>query len=93
MDPLRIVVRIAFIYVILLVLTRISGHRTVKQNDVPSFILAIVIGDMSDDLFWSEVPASQFVVAVCTLFLVHLRHSMHVFHAGHRNWRRGVDHA
>ena len=90
MDPLRIVVRVVFGYVFLRVLSRISGSRTLKQTDVPSFVIAIVVGDMFDDLFWSEVPASQFVVAVATLFLMHLRLSLQSYHSGSRSWRRAI---
>ena len=88
MDPLRIIVRIVFSYVVVLAFTRISGHRAIQQSDVPSFVVAIIIGDLFDDLFWSDVPASQFVVAVATLFLIHLRVSGQIFHSGDRSWRR-----
>ena len=88
MDPLRIVVRIVFAYVVVLAFTRISGHRTIQQSDVPSFVVALVIGDMFDDVFWSEVPVAQFVVGAATLFLMHLRISGQIFHTGLRNWRR-----
>jgi uncharacterized membrane protein YcaP (DUF421 family) len=87
MDPLRIVVRIVFAYVVVLGFTRISGSRTIQQADVPSFVIALVIGDMFDDVCWSEVPASQFVVGVATLFVLHLRVSGQVFHSGSRAWR------
>ena len=90
MDPLRIIVRIVFAYVVILAFTRISGHRTIKQNDVPSFVISLVIGDMFDDVFWSEVPASQFVVEAAALFLMHLRVSGQVFHSASRNWRRAA---
>ena len=88
MDPARIVVRVVFAFVVALALTRIAGHRMVKKTDAPSFVIALVIGDMFDDLIWSEVSASQFAVAVATLFLIHLRVSVQMFHSGDRNWRR-----
>lgn len=88
MDPLRIVVRVVLAYVLVIVFTRISGNRTVRQSDVPSFVIALVIGDLFDDVFWSEVPVSQFAVAVATLFLLHLRVTGQIFHSGHRNWGR-----
>ena len=88
MDPLRIVVRIVFAYLVVLAFTRISGSRTIQQSDVSSFVIALVIGDMFDDVFWSEVPASQFVVGVATLFVLHLRVSGQIFHSGSRTWRQ-----
>ena len=87
MDPLRIVVRVAFALLLALVFTRIAGARTVKHGDVPSFVIALVIGDQFDDLIWAEVAASQFVVATGTLFLVHLITGVQLFHSGHRSWR------
>lgn len=90
MDPARIIVRVVFAYIFVLVLTRLSGHRTINRIDVPSFVVALVIGDMFDDLFWSDVPASQFVVGVGTLFLVHLRLATQAFNSGRRNWGRAA---
>lgn len=69
MDPLRIVVRAVFVYVFLLVMVRLSGKRTVAHGTSVDFVLALVFGDLVDDLVWAEVPATQFVVAAGTLFL------------------------
>lgn len=88
MDPFRIVVRIVFAYVVVLAFTRISGSRTMRQTDVSSFVIALVIGDMFDDVFWSEVPVSQFAVGVATLFVLHLHVSGQIFHSGSRTWRQ-----
>ena len=90
MDPLRIIVRVVFAYVLVLAFTRISGHRTMRQNDLPSFVIAVVIGDLFDDVIWAEVPVSQFAVAVATLFLMHLRVKGLIFHSGRRGWRRAA---
>ena len=87
MDPLRIVVRVVFAYGFALVMVRLSGHRDVKQVDLHSFIVALIIGDLFDDLFWNEVPAAQFVVAVASLCLLHVLTGLQRFHAGHRRWR------
>ena len=88
MDPLRIVVRVTFAFLVALALVRASGHRAITQGDVSSFIMAIVIGDLFDDLFWAEVPASQFVVAIGALVIVHLAASRNLFASASRNWRR-----
>jgi uncharacterized membrane protein YcaP (DUF421 family) len=71
MDPLRIGVRIVFAYLVLLLLVRVSGKRTVKQGSPFDFTVALIIGDMMDDLIWAEVDASKFVVAAGVLVLVH----------------------
>jgi uncharacterized membrane protein YcaP (DUF421 family) len=88
MDPLRLVVRTAFAFVFILVLVRVSGKRTVKQGDIASFVIALIIGDMFDDLIWAEVAASQFVIGVGTLLLVHLLVSDNAFRTGARAWQR-----
>jgi uncharacterized membrane protein YcaP (DUF421 family) len=87
MDPLRIVVRVVFAFAVALIFTRIAGARTVKQGDTPSFVIALVIGDQFDDLFWAEVSAAQFAVAAGTLFLVHVIAEVQNHRSGHRRWR------
>ena len=46
--------------------------------------MSLVIGDLFDDVFWSEVPAAQFVVAVGSLFLLHAWTRLHLFQVGRR---------
>ena len=88
MDPLRLVVRVVFGYLVAFALIRASGKRAVKQGDSSSFVLAVIIGDLFDDLFWAEVPAAHFVVATGTLMLMHVMVSVTLFRAGERGWRR-----
>jgi uncharacterized membrane protein YcaP (DUF421 family) len=90
MDPLRLVVRVIFAYLFALALMRVSGKRAVKQGDAPSFVLALILGDMFDDLFWAEISASQFVVATGTLVLMHVTASVTLFRAGQRRWRQAA---
>ena len=70
MDLGRILVRAVFAYVFVHILLRLSGKRAVSQSTPFDFVLALIIGDLFDDLFWAEVPASQFVVATGTLVLL-----------------------
>ena len=90
MDPLRLAVRVIFAYAFALALIRASGKRAVKQGDPPSFVLAVILGDVFDDLFWAEVPASQFVVAAGSLVVMHVTASLALFRAGERRWRRAA---
>jgi uncharacterized membrane protein YcaP (DUF421 family) len=69
MDPLRIAARAAFAYVFLLVMVRLSGKQAVSHGTTIEFVLALVFGDLVDDLVWAEAAASQFVAAAGTLFL------------------------
>ena len=88
MDPLRLMVRTAFGFVFIFVLLRVAGERTVKQADSASFVVALIIGDMFDDLIWAEVAAAQFVIGVGTLLFVHLLVSDNMFKSGGRLWQR-----
>jgi uncharacterized membrane protein YcaP (DUF421 family) len=90
MDLLRILVRVVFGFVVALALVRASGRRSIKQADVSSFIVALVIGDLFDDLFWAEIPAAQFAVAIGTLVAVHLAAATNLFSSGARQWRRAA---
>lgn len=71
-DLLHVAVRAVFGYAVLLALLRVSGKRTIAQGTPFDFVLALVLGDMVDDLLWAEVPAAGFVVAVSTLTLAHV---------------------
>ena len=71
MELYRIALRAAFAYCVLLGLLRASGKRTVAQGTAFDFVLALVLGDMVDDLLWAEVPAARFAVGVGALTLVH----------------------
>ena len=82
MDPLRIIVRIVFAYVVLLVLTRLSGKRSVKQANAFDFTLSLLIGDMIDDMVWAEVNAAMFVVATSVLMITHVALDLLRFRAG-----------
>ena len=71
MDPLRIVIRVVFAYVILLVLIRLGGKRLIKHATPFDFTVALILGDLVDDVVWAEVNTSVFVVASGVLLLVH----------------------
>jgi uncharacterized membrane protein YcaP (DUF421 family) len=85
MDPLRIAARVAVAYVVLLVMVRVGGKRLVRHASPFDFTLSLVLGDMVDDLFWAEVDASVFVVAVGALMVIHICVELIQFRAG--SWR------
>jgi uncharacterized membrane protein YcaP (DUF421 family) len=72
MDPLRILARVLFAYVMLLLMVRAGGKRLVRHASPLDFTLSVIMGDMVDDLLWAEVDASAFVVSVGVLMLIHL---------------------
>jgi uncharacterized membrane protein YcaP (DUF421 family) len=90
MDPMRIAARAVFVFFVFQALFRVSGKRTVKQGDLASFALTIVIGDLFDDALWAEVPLSEFVVAAAVLLLTHALVSFDAYARGARNWRRAL---
>ena len=71
MELHHVAVRALFAYVVLLALLRASGKRTVAEGSPFDFVLALVIGDMVDDLLWAEVGAAHFTAAVGALALAH----------------------
>ena len=67
MELHRIALRALFAYLVLLALLRSSEKRTVAEGTPFAFVLALVIGDMVDDVLWAEVGAAQFTVGVSVL--------------------------
>jgi uncharacterized membrane protein YcaP (DUF421 family) len=66
-----IALRVLFAYVFVLAMVRASGKRTLAEGTPMDFLVSLILGDLFDDLFWSEVPASEFVVAVGILLMMH----------------------
>src|SRR5687767_11532059 len=54
MDLARILARLLFVYVVMQCMLRVSGKRTVKQGELASFVVALVLGDLFDDVLWAE---------------------------------------
>ncbi len=67
MDLGFIAVRALFAYVFLFMMLRLKGKHAVAEATPFDFVLALILGDILDDLFWGDVPASQFVVVASTL--------------------------
>jgi len=63
MELHKIAVRALFAYVVLLALMRVSGKRLVSEASARDFVVAIIIGDLIDDLLWAEVGAARFAAA------------------------------
>ena len=72
MDLWHVITRVLFGYVFALVLIRASGRRTVRHAEFSSFVVLLVIGDMFDNLFWSEISIAQFSVGAGTIAIMHV---------------------
>lgn len=82
MDELyRIPIRAVLGFIVLHALVRASGKRTVHEGTAFDFTLALILGDMFDDILWAEVPASQFATAVAVLVLAHTAVSLVAYHS------------
>lgn len=89
MEPERVALRTLFAYLVLHQLFRHAGKRTVTSaagagnRSGIDLMVALVVGDLIDDLLWAEVPAAQFVAAAGTLVLLHVILSI-------GRWRSGL---
>jgi len=82
MEPLRIVARVVFAYLVLLLFIRTSGKRSLRHGTPLDLTIALVVGDIVDNLLWAEVPAAQFVVASGSLLAAHSGANIVRFHLG-----------
>lgn len=71
MQLAGIAARAVLSYVVLLALVRVTGKRTLRQGTAFDFAVALIVGDLVDDVIWAEVSAAQFLVASSTLFALH----------------------
>jgi len=71
MELYKIAIRALFAYIFLYVMMRQSDKGEVAQVRPIDLVLVIIMGDMIDDLLWAEVPASEFVVGVTSIMLMH----------------------
>jgi uncharacterized membrane protein YcaP (DUF421 family) len=63
MELHKIAIRALFAYVVLVALMRMSGKRVVSEATARDFVIAVIIGDLIDDLLWAEIGAAQFAAA------------------------------
>jgi uncharacterized membrane protein YcaP (DUF421 family) len=66
-----IVLRAAITYAYLLSIVRVGGKRTIGEGTSFDFIVALVVGDIPDDIIWGEVPLLQGFVAMGTVMCLH----------------------
>ena len=81
MELWRIAVRAIAAYIYLLVMTRASGKRVVRQATPFDFIVALIIGDVIDDALWAEVPVAKFAGACGSIFLCDVITKLAAFHS------------
>jgi uncharacterized membrane protein YcaP (DUF421 family) len=72
LDLTGIIVRVSIMYVYALALVRISGKQSLGQLTPMDFIVTLIIGDLFDDVFWTDVPILEGMVGFATIILVHI---------------------
>jgi uncharacterized membrane protein YcaP (DUF421 family) len=72
MDLYKIAIRAVLAYIVLLALMRVSDKRIVSGASARDFVVAVIIGDLIDDLIWAEVGAAEFAVATGGIMLTGL---------------------
>lgn len=92
MPPVfALLLRVSFTYLFLFLLLRVSGKRSIKATTPFDIVVALVVGDLPDDMIWGEVPLAKGAVAIVTLVLVHLLVEWVTYrHAGLERWLGGV---
>jgi uncharacterized membrane protein YcaP (DUF421 family) len=85
MDLLRILARVLFAYVMLVIMMRAGGKRLVRHASPLDFALSVTLGDMIDDMLWAEVGASVFVVGIGVLLMIHIAFDLLRFRSA--SWR------
>jgi uncharacterized membrane protein YcaP (DUF421 family) len=72
MSLSAIALRVLFTYVFMCILVRLSRKRTISEGSALDFVVALLLGDMLDDLFWGDVPAAVFVAGTGTVMFSHV---------------------
>lgn len=71
--------RIAMTYVVVLTLVILSGKRTLRDVSPQNFAVAIMLGDMMDDVIWGEIPMVQGFLGLSTIVLLQILVSIAAF--------------
>jgi uncharacterized membrane protein YcaP (DUF421 family) len=71
MELVRLAARAVFAYVLLLTLVRVSGKRTIKQGTPTDLAVALIVGDLVDNVLWAEVTPLPFAVSAVVVFGAH----------------------
>jgi uncharacterized membrane protein YcaP (DUF421 family) len=70
-DLIGIALRITVIYFYALLLLRLSGKRSIGSLSALDLVVALIVGDMFDDIIWGEIPLSQGLVGMTTVVVMH----------------------
>jgi uncharacterized membrane protein YcaP (DUF421 family) len=67
-----VALRVSVMYVYALALLRLTGKRSLSHLSAPDAVVAFVVGDMFDDIFWADVALAKGIVGLTSVVLLHL---------------------
>lgn len=67
-----ILIRVSAMYLIALILVRLSGKQSIGELSSMDFVVITLLGDPFDNVIYSEVTIAEGVVAFTTITLIHL---------------------
>jgi uncharacterized membrane protein YcaP (DUF421 family) len=71
-ELIGVALRVSVMYLYVLAALRLSGKRSIGNLSPLDFVVATIVGDMFDDVFWAEIPLSQGLVGLTTILLLHM---------------------
>jgi uncharacterized membrane protein YcaP (DUF421 family) len=69
---MSLAIRASVMYVFALLLMRLSGKRSLGNLSPLDFVVITLLGDLFDDVFWSEIALAQAFTAFTTLVFLHM---------------------
>jgi uncharacterized membrane protein YcaP (DUF421 family) len=66
-----VAVRATVMYWYALLIMRLAGKRSIGNLTPIDFVVALIIGDMFDDVIWAEIPIAKGLVGMTTIVLLH----------------------
>jgi uncharacterized membrane protein YcaP (DUF421 family) len=71
-ELLGIALRISIMYVYTLAILRMAGKRIFEHLSPLDLVIALIVGDLFDDIFWGDIPLSKALVALTTIVVLHI---------------------
>ena len=80
-EILGILLRLSILYIYLLVVLRLSGKRSVGAISPLDFLVALVVGDLFDNIFWGTSLLSSGLAAIAIIITLHTLTTFAAFHS------------
>lgn len=70
-ELLGIILRLSVLYLYLLVVMRLTGKRSIGAISPLDFLVALVVGDLFDNIFWGTSSLSSGLEAIAVIIILH----------------------